>query len=517
MLVNDSNTSPIMLLQMDNPNFMIGETWGFPGLSVEHIETHAAHVFLCGNRAFKMKKDVKLPYLDFSTIELRRTFIERELVINREFAPDIYLTTIEKEGEPVLVMKRFDTQSILSWLVDHDGITDQLSGNLAVSVAESHQKATTAATAGADIMTGLGEQLSKAFTASPDLFPDAETTQFSTLYQNLLQRLTLLLNRRSKTGLVRRCHGDMHCGNIVVIDGKPVLFDAIEFSEKIATIDVLYDLAFLIMDLLRHRQDRAANILFNRYLHLRRVEEDLSGLEAFPLFLATRAGVRALVTADLAHELPVDQSTEQRRIAYDYFGACLNFLQPKLPILICIGGLSGAGKSTLAASLAPAISPPPGAIHIRSDVERKVLAGVAETVHLAPEHYSQLNSQKIYDVILDRAERVLATGCSAVIDAVFAQSKERIAAQQLAVCKGLNFHGFWLETAEETLKARVTSRHGDASDATPDVIDRQLKYDLGEITWMRIDASGNPAEVEARTLSALKLARTQLHSGADSV
>jgi uncharacterized protein len=515
--VNDINASAVMFLQMDNPNFMVGETWGFPGSPVEHIETHAAHVFLCGNRAFKIKKDVKLPYLDFSTIDLRRTFIDRELVINREFAPDIYLTTIEKEGEPVLIMKRFDTQSILSWQVDHDGISDQLSGNLAASVAESHRKAAPATATGADIMTGLGEQLSKAFAASPDIFPAAQASRFTSLYQNLLRRLTPLLNRRGKTGLVRRCHGDMHCGNIVVIEGSPVLFDAIEFSEKIATIDVLYDLAFLIMDLLRHRQDRAANILLNRYLHLRRTEEDLSGLEALPLFLATRAGVRALVTADLAHELPVAQSTEQRRIAYDYFGACLDFLQPKPPVLICIGGLSGTGKSTLAASLAPTISPLPGAIHIRSDVERKVLAGVAENVHLAPEHYSQLNSQKIYDAILDRAGRVLAAGCSVVIDAVFSQSGERLTAQQLAVSRCIDFHGFWLEAAERTLKARVTSRHGDASDATPEVIDRQLKYDLGEITWTRIDASGSPAEVEACALSLLELARTQLRSGADSV
>ena len=282
---------------MDNPNFLIGDTWGFPGSNVEHIETHAAHVFLCGDRAFKIKKNVKLPYLDFSTVELRHAVLERELVVNRVFAPDIYVKTIEKEGEPVLVMRRFDAKSMLSWYVENDKIDDQLSISLAVAVAEAHRETIDASVVGAEVMAGLGAQLSKAFAASPDIFPRPAAKEFTTLYEDVLRNLTALLNRRGKNGLVRRCHGDMHCANIVVLKSKPVLFDAIEFSEKIATIDVLYDLAFLIMDLLRYGQFRAANIILNRYLHLRRKEEDLSGLEALPLFLATRAGVRSELPA----------------------------------------------------------------------------------------------------------------------------------------------------------------------------------------------------------------------------
>jgi uncharacterized protein len=239
---------------MVNPRFLDGEVWGFPGEAVEHIETHAAHVFLCHDRAFKIKKDVKFPYLDFSNVELRRAVLERELAINRTFAPELYITLIEKEGEPVLVMKRFDTKSMLSWYVDHERIDDQLSAALAKTVAEAHWIAPRMEEAGATIMADLGAQLSKAFAASPDLFPGPATVEFNALYEDALRRLKPLLNRRSDSGLVRRCHGDMHCANIVILDGRPVLFDAIEFSEKIATIDVLYDLAFLIMDLLRHGQ-----------------------------------------------------------------------------------------------------------------------------------------------------------------------------------------------------------------------------------------------------------------------
>ncbi len=485
---------------MVNPGFFDGDLWGFPGAFVEHIETHAAHVFLCGDRAFKIKKDIKLPYLDFSSVELRRAILERELEVNRRFAPDLYIGLIEKQGEPVLVMKRFDAKSMLSWHVDHGGIDNLLAAGLAKTVAQAHGLALKAGQSGAAIMAGLGAQLSKAFAASPDLFPPPLTHEFNALCDDALRHLKPLLNQRSDAGLVQRCHGDLHCANIVILEGKPVLFDAIEFSEKIATIDVLYDLAFLIMDLLRHNQASAANIILNQYLSVRRNEEDLSGLKAFPLFLATRSGVRALVTADLIHELPASESTKHKTAAYEYFKACIDFLKPEMPQLVCVGGLSGTGKSTLAARLAPSLGPPPGAIHIRSDVERKVLAGVAETERLAPELYSSASSVKTYNALFDRAERALAAGRAVIIDAVFARESERHAAEKLATHMGVGFRGIWLDSNPETLKARVALRVGDASDATPDVIDTQLGYDLGNMAWTRVNAGGNPEEVHARSV-----------------
>ncbi|MCA3572668.1 MAG: phosphotransferase, partial [Aestuariivirga sp.] len=220
--------------------FLKGETWGFPGEPVEHVETHAAHVFLVGNRAFKIKKDVKLPYLDFSERDQRRRVLAAELEINRPYAPDLYLHTAEVRGEPVLVMRRFASQALLSWKMAHGNIDAALAARLAAMAAAAHGLAPRRDSDGAAIMMGLGAQLSKAFIDSPDIFRPAETLEFHALYESALKTQKGLLRARGEQGLVRRCHGDMHAGNIIVEGDEPRLFDAIEFSEAIATIDVLY-------------------------------------------------------------------------------------------------------------------------------------------------------------------------------------------------------------------------------------------------------------------------------------
>jgi aminoglycoside phosphotransferase family enzyme/predicted kinase len=488
---------------MDQTVFMRSETWGFDGQPVEHIETHAAHVFLVGDRAFKMKKAVKLPYLDFSTTEKRKAVLEHELEINRAFAPSIYLRTDEVHGEPVLVMNRFDQRALLS--SQPGGITDAMAKELTRMVAESHVVAPRRDTPGSEIMVGLGAQLSKAFADSPDIFPADEAEKFQHLHEGHQTTLRSLLDHRSAQGLVRRCHGDMHCGNIVLLEGTPTLFDAIEFSEKIATIDVLYDLAFLLMDLGRRDERRVANLVFNRYLHLRRTEEDLSGLAALPLFLATRAGVRALVTADLIHELEGDAPAKQRKNAIEYFQASLAWLKPVQPRLICVGGLSGSGKSTLAARLAHDIGLAPGALHVRSDVERKVLAGVDETAHLPPERYTAAASKATYQAIFQRAKAALKAGHSVILDAVFAREDERETAEELAENANTSFTGLWLAAAPATLKSRVTGRSGDASDADAAVVEKQLGYQPGEIRWNKVDVSGNVAATETIVRQILQL------------
>lgn len=482
------------------PAFLKGETWGFPGAPVEHVETHAAHVFLAGDRAFKIKKNVHFPYLDFSSVAKRRAALATELSTNRLFSPDLYLGLQDVAGEPVLVMRRFPAHALLAWKMGHGGVDAGLATRLAAMIAASHARAPRRDAKGADIMAGLGEQLSGAFIDSPDIFGPPETLEFHALYESALGAARNLLNTRGEHGLVRRCHGDVHCGNIFIEQGEPKLFDAIEFSERIATIDVLYDLAFLLMDLWANGECRAANIVLNRYLHLRRREEDLSGLTLLPLFLATRAGVRALVTADLAHEIELRKSMKERSQAVDWFRSCIGFLKVPPPMLLCIGGLSGTGKSTVASAIAPFLGAAPGALHVRSDVERKVLAGVSETARLPAESYTKEASHAVYEVCLERTERALAAGHSVILDAVFARAEERRAVAELARRARAHFAAAWLEAAPETLAARVAARHGDASDATAGVVAAQLGYDLGPMDWPRVDAGGSAAE----TLERLK-------------
>ena len=313
------------------------------------------------------------------------------------------------------------------------------------------------------------------------------------------ERVKPLLLARERAGLVRRCHGDLHLGNIVLIDGKPVLFDAIEFDDRIATGDVFYDLAFLLMDLIERRLPLAANIVFNRYLTETQRIHDLDALAALPLFMSVRAAIRAKVTA--ARRRQSGSPTELTRTARDYAALAQKLLTPAQPQLIAIGGLSGTGKSLLTRDLAPGLLPSPGAVILRSDVERKLMFGAREIDRLPEAAYTTETTAKVYALLADKARRAIAAGHSTIVDAVFAQPAERTDIAKAAGSAA--FQGLFLNANLETRMARIDARTGDASDAGTSVARKQEEFDFGRINWAKVDASGTPDETLIRAEAIL--------------
>ena len=249
---------------------------------------------------------------------------------------------------------------------------------------------------------------------------------------------------------MRRGHGDLHLGNIALIDGAPVPFDAIEFDPLIAAGDVLYDLAFLLMDLVERRLTDAANVVLNRYLTETRRDENLDALAALPLFMSLRAAIRAKVTA-ARRDQAGDKQDEIANAARAYFTLACELIAPPAATLVAVGGLSGTGKSVLARRLAPHVLPVPGAVWLRSDVERKALFGVGETERLPAEAYTAEAGARVYASLNAKAKRIIAAGHSAVIDAVFARPDERAAAAAISD----RFHGLFLTADLATRVARV--------------------------------------------------------------
>jgi len=496
------------------------ETHGV-GEPVTVIETHIAVVFLAGSRAYKMKRAVRYPYLDFSSLELRRAACLHEIAVNQPNAPTIYLDAvpitrgaaglaIAGGGEPVewiVRMNRFDETATLDHIADAGPLAALLVDQLAETLASAHARAERREAAPwiDDLATYVGQN-ETAFKEWPEIFDVTRTHEITALARKTHAQLTPLIEQRGRMGHVRRCQGDCHLGNIVLIDGVPTLFDAIEFDDAIGTGDVLYDLAFLLMDLLERGDQAAANRLLTRYLVTANSADHLEGLTALPFYMSVRAGIRAKVTAARVAHLSEPEKTATTQRARTYFDLAESLLESPTPILVAIGGLSGTGKSRLAMDLAPRVGRAPGAVVLRSDVERKRLFSVEETARLPSDAYRFEITHEVYHRLMIKARTALASGQSVILDAVFAQPEERIAARRIADAVEANFHGLWLEAPAEALLARVHGRKGDASDATADVVRKQLDYDLGDLEWQRIDASGTPDETLDTASAALSAA-----------
>lgn len=499
------------------------ESYGASG-PVERIDTHISVVFLVGQRVYKLKRAVRFPYLDFSTLELRRRFSEAEVEINRRTAPELYegVEPVTREADGTLalggkgevvdwlvVMKRFDQASLFDRLAERGALSEQLMSRVADEIARFHAEAEVRTDFGGrrameDTVAGNAESFAR---HGPAVFDGETMDRLNARSHALLERVGELLEARRHGGRVRRCHGDLHLRNICLFDGRPVLFDAIEFSDDFACIDVLYDLAFLLMDLEYRGLRGLANLVLNRYLS--KAEDpvgELRGLAALPLFLSCRAAVRAHTGADAAASQP-DEAKGRRLLeeARTYHRLALAFLEPPAPRLVAVAGLSGTGKTVLAKGVAPELGAPPGAVILRSDVIRKRLMGADELTRLGPEAYEEPVTKRVYGAIAERAAAALQAGHAVVADAVYARPSERQRIEAAAARCGVPFTGLWLEAPPAVLEGRIAGRARDASDATVRILRRQLGYELGEIAWPRIDASGSSAETLALARARLGL------------
>ena len=493
-------------------------SWAGRPQQVEVIETHGALVFLAGDSVLKMKRAVRLPYLDFSTLPARHKFSKHEFEINNPHAPCLYrgVVAITREangrlaiggqGTPVewvVHMHRFSQDQLLSKMVKGAGIPDTLAIALADAIVAYHQSAPSNFDAD-DPVESVARSIHTALSGNTDNLITEAADRFQSMVGSQLSRSADIRRERTEAGCVRRCHGDLHLNNIVLWQGAPVPFDAIEFDEALATIDTLYDLAFLLMDLERNHARITANLVLNRYLWRTVGVSDLRGLSALPLYLGLRAGVRAMVTIDRARLVakPDAGTTEHVLATMAIADRCLD---PPPPRLIAVGGLSGTGKTILSTGLAPLFGAVPGALHLRTDLERKRLAGVGELERLPVSSYTAKASEVIYQNLVAQARAALRAGHSVVLDGVYARQAERLEIQSLAEELGVSVQAIWLEGHPDVLKSRVASRTGDASDATPYVVDFQRNIDTGPITWQRIDASRPKAVVLADAISALGL------------
>jgi aminoglycoside phosphotransferase family enzyme/predicted kinase len=475
--------------------------------TVERIDTHSAIVSLAGQRAYKLKRAVRFDYLDFSTAERRSAMCDAEVRLNRRTAPDIYRGVVPITREPggsfalggsgppidwVVEMNRFAQEALFDRLAAAGRLDLELMPPLAAAIAAFHRIAEPRTDHGGKPgMAWVIEGNAAGFAEyGGNVLDPSACRRLTEEARAELDKRAESLDERRASGLVRECHGDLHLRNIVLLDSRPTLFDGVEFNDKISCTDVLYDLAFLLMDLWRRGLPRHANAVWNRYLA---DAGDLIGLSLVPLFLSCRAAVRAKTSTTAARLQPdARRRVELHALAREYLAMAERLLHPPGPCLVAVGGFSGTGKSTLALGLAPSVGAVPGALVIRSDEIRKRLSNVSSLDRLGPEGYSSEMSERVYAAVAERARLTIRSGQSAIVDSVYARPGDRQAIEHVAADVAVPFVGLWLEAPEDTLIARAERRRNDASDADAAVIRLQHRQGAGTMTWRRVEASGSP-------------------------
>jgi predicted kinase len=407
-------------------------------------------------------------------------------------------------------MNRFPQEALFDRLASLDALDIELMSPLAAAIADFHKSAEHRGDHGGRAgMSWVIEGNAAGFAefGRTCLDPSAAHRVTDDSRRELARRADVLERRRA-SGFVRQCHGDLHLRNIVLLDGTPTLFDGVEFSDEIACTDVLYDLAFLLMDLWRRKLPRHANGVWNRYL----VEtSDFDGVVLLPLLLSCRAAVRAKTSVTAAQlQKDVERRKELEAAAREYLAMAERLLHPPPPCLVAVGGFSGSGKSTLALTLAPSVGGVPGAVVLRSDETRKRLCGVPPLQRLGAEGYSTPVSERVYSTLAEQAGLVLRAGHSVIVDAVYTRAADRRVIEHVAAATSVPFIGLWLDAPESTLIDRTAHRRNDASDADASVVRMQIAQQTSDMNWCRLDASMPAASVLSSAAARMRERRHDL-------
>ena len=490
-------------------------------------ETHLSWVLVAGGIAYKLKKAVHLDFVDFSTAEKRRHFCYEEIRLNRRMAPDLYLGVEPVGGTPddpvmgeleegieyAVKMKAFPQECLWSVRLAGGALSaDEIDG-LAARLARFHQE-TVIAAANADwgsparIASVARDNLATITTLVPE-GGRRLARELSAWTEAELARLAPVFIARQQGGFIRDCHGDLHAGNILTLDGKVEVFDCIDFNESLRWIDVIHDLAFITMDLHRHgRADFAARLL-NRYLEL---TGDYEGVQLLRFYTVQRAAVRCKVALLLASQQPAGSETAAGALAEAraYLEFCQEQSRPSAGRLMITFGFSGSGKSAFTQKLVECA----GVIRLRSDLERKRMAGMAPTARdgAASGLYAEGMTGMTYGRLEAMARSLLASGMNVVVDATFLDPHRREAFARLAADMAVPFFIIELRASDKTLRERVASRAKeglDPSDAGIDILDKQLAHYLPLSTAERQHAIGIDAEMPFDE-AAMQLACSQI-------
>jgi aminoglycoside phosphotransferase family enzyme/predicted kinase len=483
MSIEHFNYFESLLAIMQNPDFYPHPIQGKIGV----MQTHCSVVFLTGDYAYKLKKTVNFGFLDYSTLEKRHHFLLQELTMNQPIAPEIYQAVLpisqvgnnfvlgseENIVEYVLRMAEFPQSSLLVNLFTEGELKPEYLRELGLKVADFHQKAKIS-----DYIDNFGQiaiikqsvdenyQMTEKYIGSiQTLERYQQTRQFTDDF--LAQRVALFEQRRL-SHKIRECHGDLHLSNICYWHHQIQLFDRIEFNEPFRLVDVMYDVAFTIMDLDAKGRSDLGNIFLNTYLEQ---TGDWEGVQVLPFYLCRQAYVRAKVTSMLSDDPHISETEKATAIALakDYYQLAWHYTQIPVGKIILMSGLSGSGKSTVANHLAPQLN----AIQIRSDAVRKHLAGISLQTKGDASLYSAAMNERTYGRLAELGLLLASQGFTVILDAKYDRSCWRSTIIQAAQAQNISLKIIHCQANLSTLRDRLLHRSGDISDATVDLLEQQ--------------------------------------------